>query len=186
MATAAGGKAFDRDLFCKLVLLMDSPNEFERQRAAAQAVQMCMARGVRFCDMAAEAFGSEGERVAQLEAALKKAESCGDKLARELEKYRARSRWCRSCEIMRRVVAVVVGGAILAVWFHAYPPQHVTHRWNGYGLMLAAVPLLCLFLRWRVMCFKRRTHWRSWRDNDVFRAVANAWNGFLERFEIEV
>lgn len=186
MATAAAGKPFDRDLFSKLVLLMDSPNEFERQRAAAQAVQMCMAGGVRFCDMAAEAFGSGRERLAELEAALKKAESCGDKLARELEKYRARSRWCRSCEIMRRVVAGVIGGAILAGWFYEYPPQHVTHRWSGYGLMLAAVPLLWLFLRWRVMCFKRRTRWLSWTNNDWFRAVANAWNGFLERFVIEV
>jgi hypothetical protein len=185
MATAAENP-FDRYLFCKLVRLIDSPNEFERNRATGQAVQMCAARGIRFCDMAAEVFGSGRERIAELAAELKKAETIGDKLARELEKYRARSRWCRSCEIMRRVVAVVVGGATLAGWFYKYPPQHVTHRWSGYGLMLAAAPLLCLFIRWRVMCFKRRTNWRSWRDNDVFRAVANAWNGFLERFEIEV
>lgn len=187
MATGgAAGKPFNRELFCKLVLLMDSPNEFERKRAEGQAVEMCIARGVRFCDMAAEVFGSAGKRVAELEAALKKAESCGDKLARELDQYRARSRWCRSCEIMRRVVAVVIGGAILAGWFYKFPPQQVTHRWSGYGLMLAAAPLLCLFLRWRVMRFKQRTHWLSWTNNDVFRAVASAWNRFLERFLIEV
>jgi hypothetical protein len=180
-------KQLDCVLFWKLIWLMDSPNDNERQRAMEQAARLCRAAGLRFGDALQQTFEQNGNgRVAELEAALKKAESCGDKLARELEKYRARSRWCGSCEIMRRVVAVVIGGAILAGWFYAYPPQQVTHRWSGYGLMLAAVPLLCLFLRWRVMCFKRRTNWLSWTNNDVFRAVANAWNGFLERFLIEV
>jgi len=185
MATAASGDFFDRDLFCKLVRLMDSPNEFERNRATGQAVQMCAARGMRFCDAVAEVFGSGREQIAELEAALKRAESCGEKLAGELDKYRARRRWCRSCEILRRVVAVVIGGAILAGWFFWFPPQKVAPKQTGYGALLAAAPLLLLFIRWRVMCFKRRINYLSLRDNDVFRAVARAWNRFLERFFIE-
>jgi hypothetical protein len=185
MATAAAGRPFDRDLFCKLVRLMDSANEFERNRATGQAVQMCAARGLRFCDMAADVFGSGRERIAELETALKKAERCGETLARELEKYRACERWCHSCEIMRRVVAVVIGGAILGGWFHWFPPQKVAPKQTGYGALFAAAPVVFLVCRWAVIQFKRRNHWYSFRDNDVFRAVARAWNRSLERFFIE-
>jgi len=194
MATAA--KAFDQDLFYKLVLLMDSPNEFERQRATGRALQMCADRSVRFCDMVAHAFGQGGKRVAELEAELDEARRGGDELADELRRReeiiaelrkaeRTRRRWCRPCETKRRMIAGLLGGAILAGWFYQYPPQAVTHRWTGYGLMLAAVPLVFLFLRWRVMSFKRRHHWVTWRDNDAFRAAANRWNGFLGKFVIE-
>ncbi len=196
MATAAAEKPFNRDLFCKLVLLMDSTNEFERKRAEGKAVEMCVARSVRFCDMVAHNFGQGGKRVAELEAELENARRGGDELADELRRkdavikeYRkagsTKQRWCRSCETMRRITAVTLGGAILAGWFYEYPPHQVTHRWSGYGLLLGVAPLLGLFIRWRVMAFGRKHHWVTWRDNDVFRAVAHSWNGFLRRFVIE-
>jgi hypothetical protein len=185
MATAGAGKPFDRELFCKFVRLMDSTNEHERVRATGLAVDMCQARGVRFCDMLAEVFGSGRERIAELEAALKKAESCGDKLARELEKYRAYEHWCHSCETLRRVVAVVIGGAILAGWYFRFEPREWRQPQQSYGALLALAPFVFLVCRWAVIQFKRRNRWRSWRDNDVFRAVARAWNRFLERFFIE-
>src|SRR5580658_5098924 len=119
MATAAG-KPFDRELFCKLVRLMDSANEFERQRAASQAVQMCMGRSLRFCDMVAESFGPSGKRLGEVEAALQEAERCGDELACELRRKED------VIETMRRVVAVLVGGAILAGWYYRF----VLRDWN--------------------------------------------------------
>ena len=180
MATAAAGKPFDRDLFCKLVRLMDSANEFERNRATGQAVQMCAARSLRFCDMVAESFGPSGKRLGEVEAALKEAERCGDELACELR------RKDDALETLRRVVAVLVGGAILAGWYYRF----VLREWNqpeqSYGVVLALVPFVFLVCRWAVIKFKRRNRWVTWRNNDVFRAVARVWNRFLKRFFIEV
>ncbi len=110
-----------------------------------------------------------------------------DGVIEELRKAeRARFRWCRRCETKRRIIAVLVGGDILAGWFYQFPPQKVAHEWTGYGVSLAAVPVVFLVCRWAVIQFKRRNNWVTWRDNDVFRAAAECWNGFLERFEIEV
>jgi hypothetical protein len=195
MATAA--KAFDQELFCKLILLMDSPNEFERQRATGRALQMCADRSVRFCDMAADAFGQGHKRVAELEAQLEDARRGGDELADELRRCRAtiaecrkaertRHRYCRPCETKRRAIGALTGLMILAGWSYRYDPRDVTPRWTGYGVMLAALPLVLLLIRWRAICFKRKHHWVTWRDNDVFRAAAAAWNSFLGKFVIEM
>jgi hypothetical protein len=192
-SAATPKKEFDRDLFCKLVLLMDSPNEFERKRAESQAVEMCVSRSVRFCDMVAHNFGQGGTRAAELEAQLENARRGGDELADELrrkdaviEEYRKAGRWCRSCENMRRVIAGVLGGAILAGWYYRFQPREWRQPEQSYGVVLAFMPLVLLICRWAVMQFKRRNHWVTWRDNDVFRAGANAWNKFLRRFVIAV
>lgn len=196
MATAAN-KSFDQDLFCKLVLLMDSPNEFERQRATAQALQMCTARSVRFCDMVAHGFGKGSKRVAELEAELEETRRGGDELAEALRRReetiaefqkaeRARQRFCRACESKRRTIAYLLGLMILAFWLNYYPPRHVPATQTGLGAALSAAPLAFLFIRWRVICFKRKHHWVTWRDNDVFRTAADRWNGFLGKFVIEV
>ena len=178
MATA--GNAFDRDLFSKLVLLMDSPNEFERKRAEGRAVEMCMARGVRFGDMVAVVFGTNGKRLAEIEAQLEQATRGGDELADELRRVEG------VIETMRRIIAGLVGGAILAGWFYKFPPQHVTHEWTGYGLLVAAMPFVFLVCRWAVIQFKRRNRWVTWRNNDVFRALGRWWNGIVRKFLIEV
>jgi hypothetical protein len=192
-SAATPKKEFDRDLFCKLVLLMDSPNEFERKRAEGQAVEMCVSRSVRFCDMVAHTFGEGGKRVAELEAQLENARRGGDELADELrrkdaviEEYRKAGRWCRSCENMRRIIAGLSGGAILAGWYFRFELREWRRPEQSYGVVLALTPLVFLVCRWAVIQFKRRNHWMTWRDNDVFRAVANAWNEFLSRFVIAV
>lgn len=192
MATAAGG-TFEKDLFCKLVLLMDSPNEFERKRAQDRAAQMCMERSVRFCDMVAQNFGKGGNRVAELEAQLENARRGGDELADELrrkdaviEEYRKAGRWCRSCETKRRIIAGLSGGAILAGWYFRFELREWNQPKQSYGAVLALTPLVFLVCRWAVIQFKRRNQWVTWRDNDVFRAAANAWNKFLRRFVIAV
>ena len=193
MATAATGKAFDRDLFCKLVLLMDSPNEFERQRATTQALQMCAARSVRFCDMVAHGFGQGSKRVAELEAELEVARRGGDELADELrrkdaviEVYRKAGRWCRSCEIKRRVIAAFLGGAIIAGWYFHLELREWRRPEQSYGVVLALTPLVFLVCRRAVLQFRRRNHWVTWRDNDVFRAAGSWWNRFLGKFVIEI
>ncbi len=178
MATA--GNAFDKELFSKLVLLMDSPNEFERKRAEGRAVEMCIAWGVRFCDMAGQAFGQSGKRVAELEAQLEQSRRGGDELADELLRQE------NTIEKMRLIIAGLVGGGILAGWLYEFPPQRVTQQWTGYGVALSAVPFVFLLCRWAVIRFKLRNHWRSWRDNDVFRAVGRWWNGIVRKLLIEV
>jgi hypothetical protein len=197
MAAATTGKTFDQDLFCKLVLLMDSPNEFERQRATTQALQMCVARSVRFCDMVAHGFGQGTKRVAELEAELEDARRGGDDLADELRRCeqtiaeyrkaeRARSRFCRPCENKRRVIAVLYGGAIIAGWYFRFELRAWRRTEQSYGVVLALAPLVFLVCRWAVIQFKRRNHWMTWRDNDVFRAAGSWWNRFLEKFVIDV
>jgi hypothetical protein len=169
MATAAARKSFDKDRFIKLVLLMDSANEFERQRATGQALQMCGAVDLRFYDAVAECCGQGNRRVAELEAQLEDARRGGDQLADVVEEYRKaermRQRYCRPCEFKRRAIAGLMGVMILAV--------------------LAAVPVVLLVCGWTVIQFKRRNHWVTWRNNDVFRAAADKWNGFLSKFVIE-
>jgi hypothetical protein len=196
MAAAPAGKQFDRDLFCKLVLLMDSPNEFERQRASAQALQLCVAARVRFFDAAAEVCGKDSKRVTALETQLEEARRGGDELADELRRKdavideyrkteRSRKRYCHPCESKRRTIAGLMGLMILAAWLSWYPPRHVPVRQTGFGALLASLPLIFLFVRWRVICFKRKHHWVTWRNNDVFRAAASRWNRFLGKFVIE-
>jgi hypothetical protein len=189
MATAAARKSFDKDRFIKLVLLMDSANEFERQRATGQALQMCGAVDLRFYDAVAECCGQGNRRVAELEAQLEDARRGGDQLADVVEEYRKaermRQRYCRPCEFKRRAIAGLMGVMILAGWFYVYPPQEVTPRWTSYGAVLAAVPVVLLVCGWTVIQFKRRNHWVTWRNNDVFRAAADKWNGFLSKFVIE-
>lgn len=196
MATAPSGKAFDPDLFCKLVLLMDSPNEFERERATAQALHMCAVRGLRFCDTVTHAFGEGNQRIVELEVELEAARRGGDELADALRQRdatiaefkkadRARNRFCRACERKRRAIACLLGLITLAFWLTQYPPRNVPAGKTGLGAALAVAPLVFLFIRWRVICFKSKRHWVSWRDNDVFRAVAARWNRFLGKFVIE-
>jgi hypothetical protein len=188
MATAAARKPFDKDRFIKLLLLMDSGNEFEQERATGQALQMCGAAGLRFLDAAAASCGQGGKRIAELEEQLENARRGGDELAGVVEEYqkaeRTRRRFCRPCELKRRAIAGLTGVMILAGWFYAYPPQEVTPRWTGYGAMLAAVPFVFLVCRWALIQFKRKHHWVAWRNNDVFRAAADKWNGFLSKFVI--
>jgi hypothetical protein len=180
-------KQFDAVLFWKFIWLMDSLNDNERQRATEQAVRLCRAAGLRFGDAMEQTYEEKSKRrVVELEAEIEDARRCGDRLAQALEKYRARERWCRSCEIMRRVVAVVIGGAILTGWYFRFELRQWRQPQQSYGALFALAPFVFLVCRWAVMQFKRRNHWYSFRDNDVFRAVANAWNRFLERFEIEV
>jgi hypothetical protein len=175
---------------------MDSSNEFERQRASAQAVQMCMAAGIRFFDAAADVCGKGGKRVAELEEQLEDARRGGDELADALrrkdaviEEYRkaerTRNRVCRPCESKRRIIAYLMGLMILVAWFIHYSPRHVPVKQTGFGALLSSLPLFALLIRWRVIQFKRKRHWVTWRDNDVFRAAAERWNGFLAKFVIE-
>ena len=83
------------------------------------------------------------------------------------------------------MIAGLVGVMILVGWFYSYSPQAVTRRWTDYGAMLAAVPVMFLVCRWAVIQFKRKHNWVTWRDNDVFRAAADQWNGFLNKFVIQ-
>ncbi len=128
-----------------------------------------------------EAFGQNSKRLAELETQLEQARRGDDELAetQRVEERRYRNLW-------RMIIAPeLVGGAILAAWFYKFPPQKVTHEWTGYGLLLASAPFVFLLCRW-VLRFKRRNHWRTWRDNDVFHAVAQWWEPDLRKFLIQV
>jgi len=106
---------------------------------------------------------------------LEQARRGGDELADELQ------RKDEVIETMRRIIAGLLGGAILAGWFYKFPPQEVTHRWSGYGLLLASVPFVFLVCRWSVIQFKRRNRWVTWRDNEVSRALARRWNRIVRK-----
>ena len=166
MATPSAGKPFDRDLFCKLVLLMDSPNEFERNRATDKAVQMCTARGLRFCDMAGQAFGQGGKRVAELEAQLEQARRGGDELADELRRCEAsiaerdealaqlreaagNGCACRGCERKELVILALVIVSAVTAFFCAFPPMAVPFHWTAYTVgLLVCVLMAVLFHEW--------------------------------------
>jgi hypothetical protein len=174
-------KQLDSVLLWKLVWLMDSPNDHERQRAADQAAQLCRGVGLRFGDALQQSFGGSGtRREAELERQLDDARRGGDELAGELRRQE------NLIEMMRLIIAGLVGGVILAAWLYKFPPQEVTHRWSGYGLLLASVPFVFLAVRRAVLRFKRRNRWVTWRDNDVFRFLARWWNRIVRKFLIQV
>ena len=88
--------------------------------------------------------------------------------------------FCLGCEWKRRAIAVLVGIFFLGMWFHAYPPGDADAELTWLGISLAVSPLLIVFARWRWLLFKRKYAWEAWDDNDIYRAIAERWNGLLQ------
>ena len=87
---------------------------------------------------------------------------------------------CYSCEIKRRCLALAAGGFFLPVWFHIYPPDEANLEVSLLGFCVALSPLLAVFCYWHWLLFKRRYTWIAWNDNDIYRDIAQRWNGVLE------
>jgi hypothetical protein len=125
---------------------------------------------------------TESERVrAELSRALKNQERVADGLRAEIEAANDRMGLCGACEVKRRILATVAGLPILVFVFQHSPWQESSLQENLGKVLLAASPLLAVFIRWRWMLFKLRYSWVSLRDNDIYRAIAAKWNGFLRR-----
>lgn len=124
----------------------------------------------------------------------RKAQAETAQLRREIVKLQMASGqaglYCRACEWKRRALAVVatlmIGWAWFAhrIWFARLGLKD-SGEWHGlHGVLLAAVPLLLIVVHWRWLKFKRKHSWLSWRDNDVYRLIAERWNEFLQRLEM--
>ena len=88
--------------------------------------------------------------------------------------------YCKSCQRKREVIAALVGGVFLGVWFHINAPGN---DWDltWLGIWLSVIPLLSVLMYWQVLLFCRKYAWVSWKDNDIYRRISARWNGSLER-----
>jgi len=202
-----GFDAQDAELFRKFVALFDSNRVGEVDTAFRKALLLCAERGLRFCDAFAESFGlaEMQERLEQRERHAEQLADALDDLREKFEAYRqnaeaqiqklrgqpAKQRqpaapstggpMCRGCEWKRRILAVIAAWAIARVWFSHLQWSRAEPWQNAVGVALSASLLLGVLLRWGYLLFKRKYSWVTWRDNDIYRAIAERWNGFLER-----
>jgi hypothetical protein len=175
---AYGQSAGTAQLQAEIAELQQRLEQREKQGAA-----LADARDVLEREFTAYRYNAEqAECTSQAEAA---------KLRRELAKLHMASGqigvYCRGCEVKRRALALIATSLLGWVWF-GHPEWfvrlglHDTGAWQKvHGLFLAAAPLLVILVHWRWMKFKRKNSWVSWRDNDVYRLLADRWNQFLQR-----
>lgn len=183
----------DLRVLAKLFALLDSPQENEatatlvRMRAMLrksgtplyQAVETRAFKMAIWDGMGKPECLKEYFEAAKLRREYEKLEAEFDEVAVAVMRLREVGKFCWSCELKRRVIAAMMGGALLAGWFHFSPPN-VKTRLTICGDVLGASPLLAVYGRWRVINFKRDVAWVSATDNNLFRAVAGKWNRFLE------
>jgi hypothetical protein len=122
---------------------------------------------------------------ARLARAFNQAKETIEKLQQQLAGqqggFQNAGKFCRGCEWKRRILALIAAWPIAAFWFSHYPWSDAENWQRWFGVLLAAAPLLIVLARWRLLLFKRKYSWVTWRDNDIYRAVAEKWNGFLAR-----
>lgn len=202
-----GFDAHDAERFRKLVALFDSNQPGEVDTAFRKALFLCAERQMRFSDALAETFGLAGmqERLDERERQAEQLADALDNAQQEFADYRQKAEaeieklrrnpprrqnvpsnaaggaYCRGCEWKRRILAVIAAGPIAGVWFSHFEWSSAEPLQNLFGILLSACPLLVVLLRWRWLLFKQKYSWVSRRDNDIYRAIAARWNGFLER-----
>jgi len=197
----ASSSISDADLrvLAKLFVMLDSPQEGDataavvRVRAMLRKGGMALYQAVEtqaFKTAIWEAMGHpeclrEYFEAARLRQDFAKLDKECDELAEAVTKLREVGKFCRSCESKRRMIGLVFGADVMVVWCVAYPPFEVSLKMTGYGILLGLTPLLCVFGRWRVHNFKRDVEWVSVTDNNLYRGIADRWNGFLERLALK-
>jgi hypothetical protein len=204
----SGFDAHDAEMLRKLIALFDSPSAGEAGAAFRTAVQFCAKRGLRFGDSLAEISG-----LAEIQELLEQRETQGgqladalDELRREFAAYRQNAEtkiaqltrnpgrqsaapnpggiFCRGCEWKRRILALAAAWPIAVLWFLVIERSDAEVWQHLLGVILAASPLVGVLLRWRWLLFRRKYSWVSRKDNDIYRAIAARWNGFLERISM--
>ena len=193
----ANSSLSDADLrvLAKLFVLLDSPQEGEATGAVVRIRAMLRKGGMVLCQAVEtpvfktaiwEAMGHpdwlqdhfESARIRQDYAELEK--QC-DELAEAVTKLREVGKFCRSCELKRRLIAGAIGAALAMVWFGSYSSFDVGLGMTACGILLSFGPLLYVLGRWRFLNFKRDVAWVSVKDNELYRAIADRWNHFLKR-----
>lgn len=198
----------DAEMLKKLVALFDSPSASEAETAFRKATQLCARGGLRFAEALADICG-----VVELRDRLEQRETQGGQLAEALDdlqqefasyRHDAETKiaqltrnagrqsaapnpggiFCRGCEWKRRIFAVLAAWPIAGLWFSSFQWGYSDAGENLFGILLSASPLLGVLLRWRWLHFKRKYSWVSRRDNDIYRAIAERWNGILERLSM--
>ncbi len=197
--------AHDEETLKKLVALLDSPHAGEAETAFRKAAQLCAKGGLRFYEGVCLCSGvvELHERLEQREAQGEQLADALDDLRREFAAYRQTAEtkiaqmsrnagrhsavpnggglFCRGCEWKRRILALIAAWPIAGLWF-SHLAWGESEAWqNLFGVILSASPLLGVLVRWRWLLFSRKYAWVSWRDNDIYRAIAARWNAFLER-----
>lgn len=102
-------------------------------------------------------------RVAELENELARAENDGAELAEALARAGQRPQEpCWSCEVKRRWIAVIIGLPLGWEWFRLFPPAMFSYDplWARllqifWGLLVVALPLVCVVIAWMIGWFKR-------------------------------
>jgi len=203
-----GFTAQEAETFGKLVALFDSSNRNEAESAFRRSILMCAKSGQRFCDAVADCCG-----LAELQVRFDQRERDGEQLAdalgnlqQEYAQYRRDAEaevgrlsrgsqrpcvtpgnsnlFCGSCERKRRILAVIAGLPIAYFWFRNLDWSYALPWQNMCGIVLTLSPLLGVVLRWRWLHFKQKYSWVSRKDNDIYRAIAARWNGFLQRLSM--
>lgn len=204
----SGFDARDAEMLRKLVALFDSPSASEAETAFRKATQLCARGGLRLADALADICGLSElrERLEQREAQGGQLAEAFDDLQQEFAAYQQKAEtkiaqltrnagrqsaapssggvFCRGCEWKRRILALIAAWPIAGLWFSHFEWGDAETWQNMFGILLSASPLLGVLLRWRWLHFKRKYSWVSRKDNDIYRAIAARWNGFLERISM--
>jgi hypothetical protein len=120
----------------------------------------------------------------EMQRRVKEWERVNNELRAEIERMNDRFELCSRCEVKRRILAIIAGLPILFFVFQHSPWQESSLQENLCKVLLGTGPLLAVFIRWRWLLFKIRYSWVSRRDNDIYRAIAAKWNGFLHRISL--
>jgi hypothetical protein len=159
----------------------------EVDAAVCDALRFCDQMRMSFCDVVRNTYGHD-ERVAELDDRLGQArvafarmEAERKKLADQLVEWRSKcsalsgenerlgqgARYCRGCERLRRILAVLAGFVLSASWLRLFSAHGLLY-WVP-ALVLALIPFACCWCRWHWLLFRRKVRWTSWKDNDLVR-----------------
>ena len=205
-----GQDDFEPDPYEQLFLLLDAAQETQAGSAFRTLRAALKQNGLTVADYLKMKHGG-GEDVAVLKAELAKERGRADEMDRAgvqldadltqalgiIEGLRrenvtlrqsVKNDPCWPCQVKARWIAVFLSLPLLWLLEFRLMPFDPTDApfWNVWRfctvLLLGLSPLLVVVWAWKVEQFKRKHHWKSRTDNDVWRAAAQKWNQFLGRF----
>jgi hypothetical protein len=84
---------------------------------------------------------------------------------------------CSSCKHYELIIAELTSSALI---FWGIPLLHLSGVRNFVlACIVCFIPVFCILIPWWRYLFIRKFHWRSWRDNQIYRSMLRrikSWN----------
>jgi hypothetical protein len=194
----------DRKAFHEILVRFNAETAENVDAAFCDALRFCDRLKLPFSDVARRTY-SQDDRVVALESELAQAQraaariveeqknnseklrqeqSLNGRLREEIERLRTGRQFCLGCEKHRRALAIIAGLFLAVAWLRWFPWQTTEWPLLAGGGIVAIAPYAFIVCRWQWLLLSRKIKFRSLRDNEISRAVAERWRELSSRNNI--